>query len=426
MYKLNVGIVFFCCVGALALASSFEYCGSTKHPGHSVMSRDESNYLIYLDDQNNIPIDIFILRENGLPIINEEFAIDLIQTGSNLLYDEKNSKDWRFKVHSVSYIDDESYLEIDSDERYSMIQAHRKFGSVNVFFVKSERNWFSQVCAKSSFVQDRDQGITFSTTADVNYKQQYGVVCLGDIDKPHYAIVAHEFGHYFGLLHTHTSWGSSEFGELVSREDGQCKIKGDFLCETQASSLLSLNNMDLQTCSYIGVLDERGDRVFEKDRIGQPIHPQTDNFMSYGVGYCKESFVQEQLDVMHEGKQFRIKSPHTEFYNQVDVQVQLMPNPATIHQSIRVQFKTTFLLQKDVSFALGVYDLHGRLIYKALNGNQLHIDPSRTSGQVLIPADTLSTFNPSQASGMYFVKLILKIKGSKGWIETKPAKLVLK
>lgn len=108
--------------------------------------------------------------------------------------------------------------------------------------------------------------------------------------------LAHEIGHYFGLLHPHRHFdmGKSK-QEPVSRERANnkgiplCQLNGDLLSDTPAEPKLTFlvdNN-----CSFIGAA--------LKDDWGDNYKSEVNNIMSYPTHYkCRNSFTLNQKAVM--------------------------------------------------------------------------------------------------------------------------------
>ena len=97
----------------------------------------------------------------------------------------------------------------------------------------------------------------------------------------------HEFGHYFGLLHTHGTNGNRLTDELV--DGSNCEISGDSICDTPADPNLGNYNTLHYDCVYRGL---------ERDANGTLFQPQTRNFMSYAPKMCRDLFTPQQLDRM--------------------------------------------------------------------------------------------------------------------------------
>ncbi len=94
----------------------------------------------------------------------------------------------------------------------------------------------------------------------------------------------HEIGHYFSLLHTHSSSGLGD--ELV--DGSNCSDAGDLLCDTPADPKLS-SSVVSSNCEYVGTdVDDNGDTY----------EPDTENLMSYSRKHCRIEFSDEQLDQM--------------------------------------------------------------------------------------------------------------------------------
>lgn len=93
----------------------------------------------------------------------------------------------------------------------------------------------------------------------------------------------HEFGHYFGLLHTFHNATSSvignrelvtrDFNEVLPRISANCNLKGDFLCDTPADAYGSPNT-DMNFCVYSGTLTDANNDTFS---------PDLTNYMAYNT-----------------------------------------------------------------------------------------------------------------------------------------------
>jgi hypothetical protein len=95
-------------------------------------------------------------------------------------------------------------------------------------------------------------------------------------------LIAHEFGHYYNLYHTHERIKGLE---LVLRSN--CHTAGDMCCDTPADPGLGFHNMD--GCSYTGL---------GRDQDGYYYFPLTDYIMSYAPFLCIDRFSLEQYGRM--------------------------------------------------------------------------------------------------------------------------------
>jgi len=96
----------------------------------------------------------------------------------------------------------------------------------------------------------------------------------------------HEFGHYFGLLHTHGSSNTYRTQELVNGNN--CRDEGDGLCDTPADPKLSYNNVN-SNCQYVGNA---------RDANGQTYRPMVNNYMSYAPSKCCNKFTNQQYQAV--------------------------------------------------------------------------------------------------------------------------------
>ena len=96
------------------------------------------------------------------------------------------------------------------------------------------------------------------------------------------AVLAHELGHFFGLFHTHETFGGFE---LVNGSN--CDVAGDRICDTPADP--NLGRVGLNGCLYeANIVDNNGDFYV----------PDPANIMSYSPARCQSKFTQGQSDLM--------------------------------------------------------------------------------------------------------------------------------
>lgn len=93
--------------------------------------------------------------------------------------------------------------------------------------------------------------------------------------------LAHELGHFYGLLHTHSLRGGAEY---VDRSN--CTTAGDGFCDTPADPNLGRSGIVDNSCFYIGR---------EVDPKGDAYQPSVSNLMSYAPPRCSNKFTPEQF-----------------------------------------------------------------------------------------------------------------------------------
>ena len=120
-------------------------------------------------------------------------------------------------------------------------------------------------------------------------------------------IITHEFGHYFGLLHTYQDSNHEDFTkrELVTRGVGaNCNTAGDMLCDTPADPfdrIPSIFSLDCTEKIPAEITDFNGENYL----------PPVDNFMSYHQK-CGFKFTPMQFQKMESGLNIRL-SPLAEY-----------------------------------------------------------------------------------------------------------------
>lgn len=103
--------------------------------------------------------------------------------------------------------------------------------------------------------------------------------------------LAHEMGHFFGLLHTHGEDGQLE-KEYVDRRN--CSTAGDYICDTPADPNLNVYPTMVRCDGDSSVYTDIG----LKDLVGKPYRPMVNNIMSYAPASCRNAFTFGQFYTM--------------------------------------------------------------------------------------------------------------------------------
>ena len=195
----------------------------------------------------------------------------------NFMYENTNL---HFYQVSYDFIDSDDYLQIDSyDELNELKNTNVIQNSINIYIVPSLIPNENELCGISSFAGNENQGIVMAEN------------CFALPDNP--STLSHEVGHYFNLLHTHT--GSSDQDENgiidgINAEyaDGtECDSRGDNLCDTPADP--DLGDLVNSQCEYTGIF---------VDGHGDTYSPDTSNLMSYSDKICRDTFSDQQQDII--------------------------------------------------------------------------------------------------------------------------------
>jgi hypothetical protein len=154
--------------------------------------------------------------------------------------------------------------------------------------------------------------------------------------------LAHEIGHYMGLMHTHG--GSSD--ELV--DGSNCSTEGDLICDTPADP--GLSGLVDTACIYTGTA---------LDANNQSYQPDVTNIMSYSRKVCRTSFTPIQYSVINAtywSDRTYLQCISTVVAEPAQVDSKVFPNPA--QNEIRVLFSDG----AEDSTLIAIYDATGRCV----------------------------------------------------------------
>ncbi|MCB9332598.1 MAG: T9SS type A sorting domain-containing protein [Lewinellaceae bacterium] len=225
-----------------------------------------------------IPVKIHVIRRNDGSV---EHSVDVTGLIGNL-NDKFSGTGFSFEqCGETNYINNTALFYFDYAEESALMAAAYLPDVVNLYLPES--------------VTVSNKEIGGYAYNPLQYKPDVIVLAAGEVN---YSTLPHEFGHYFGLLHTHGNIPSCPStpgtDELVERCN--CTTAGDRVCDTPAdpglsygsacgSSLVQYNGNG--QCQYIGPPSIH-------DANGVPFNPDLDNIMSYGIEACKTQFTEGQ------------------------------------------------------------------------------------------------------------------------------------
>ena len=165
----------------------------------------------------------------------------------------------------INYIDDDTYYDFDKTEETALTTAYNVSNLINVYFVNSVTSSGNTICGYASFPGGANRIIMDNSCTNNG------------------STLTHEFGHFFGLYHTHEPF----FGfELVNGSN--CTTAGDRICDTPADPQLGSSNVSA-SCMYTGT---------STDANGDTYVPNPNNIMSYSLKPCRSFYSPEQLSVL--------------------------------------------------------------------------------------------------------------------------------
>ncbi len=164
----------------------------------------------------------------------------------------------------VHYIDNDLYIETIPSEVSGLMSNNNVDGSINIYFIPQVINGSGDgICGNATFPS--------TTPSHRRILMDNNCVTNG-------STLIHEMGHYFGLLHTHSTSNGIEYVERVN-----CTSAGDRFCDTPADPRLS--GSTVTNCVYVGG---------EVDPNGVTYVSDPSNFMSYAPKSCRINFSPDQ------------------------------------------------------------------------------------------------------------------------------------
>jgi len=233
------------------------------------------NGIVYY--QIPISLHIYLNKRENKSFLNSTIKI-AIQNLNKIYADNRTGI--QFYISDICYISDSNKLKVNYiTENFFVGRKQHNKNSMNVYYVN--------VLEKTFFNYETFYKGTYNSLSN-------SIILIRHSSK---TTLAHEIGHFLGLMHPHRNWDRGIlYQEPVSRtienkltNKRLCETRGDYLYDTPAEPVLS------------GKVDNKC-RYKEKDLRddwGDLYVPATNNIMSYlSYTHCRTTFTRQQKAVM--------------------------------------------------------------------------------------------------------------------------------
>lgn len=300
-------------------------CGTVTPPGYeAVLAQRVAQAPAVTGGLIIVPVHIHLLREsNG----NSNLTLQQIQT-------ELDSVNYYYANAGLIFIECIAAEMIDEDTMYNyessfhqaeLLNNHFTPNVLNLYFGNTVSLNFTAVCGYAWFPGGPDAAFISGSCATNG------------------STLAHEIGHYMGLMHTHG--GSSD--ELV--DGSNCSTEGDWICDTPADP--GLSGLVDTACMYTGT---------QLDANNQPYQPDVTNIMSYSRKVCRTSFTPTQYSVINAtywSDRTYLQCISTPVAETSVTEARVFPNPAD--NEVRVLFGNG----ATDGTVIELFDMGGRCVY---------------------------------------------------------------
>lgn len=226
-------------------------------------TEESQRYVSHSRAVNQVAVRHIILRRSdgtgGISNANLTAAMNNL----NNIYAAANIQ---FYECSRIYVDDDTYFNFNSTQESALAAQYEVSNAINVFHCNTVRINNGNFCGYAYFPSANRNRIVMDNSCTING-----------------STFPHEFGHFFGLPHTHGFSNNGTTNELVNGSN--CSTAGDRFCDTPADP--NLSGKVNSSCVYTGT---------DRDANNQAYQPQTNNLMSYSRKHCRNFFSTQQLN----------------------------------------------------------------------------------------------------------------------------------
>ncbi len=316
----------------MSMSAQMQECGTVMPSGYAEAATqrvaDLQSYTI-TGGLTIVPVHIHLLREsNG----NSALTLQQIQTeldSANYYYE--NAGLIFIECVAAEMIDDDSLYDYESstDETY-LLTNHFTPNVVNLYFGNTVSMNTTYVCGYAWYPGGPDACFISGTCATNG------------------STLAHELGHYMGVMHTHG--GSSD--ELV--DGSNCSFEGDYLCDTPADP--GLSGLVDTACVYTGTAVDLNNMAYQ---------PDVTNIMSYSRKVCRTSFSPMQYALINstywtDRTYLQCISTNTTD-DEIAIGARIFPNPA--QDQLKILFNSP-----GENCRIEIFDASGRLVLMDYSG----------------------------------------------------------
>ena len=182
----------------------------------------------------------------------------------------------QFYSCGINYIDNDLYYNHDPGRDIILTHTYNDTTAINVYLCNSMYQYTSDTTIQYYW--------GYASGPSPSNKKNEVLIVLKQSQMDELVTLTHEFGHFFGLPHTHQNF-IPEFAD-----SSNCSTAGDLFCDTPADPNLEFDKYVDENCYYTG------DTV---DGHGDEYNPDVTLIMSYARHKCRTRFSNEQLGAIN-------------------------------------------------------------------------------------------------------------------------------